>query len=57
MNTKRNKTKQCINQHAVYFVFVSYPWAWGLPWSEVDISRDILLEEADFPFPSGINCK
>lgn len=31
MNAKSNKARECINKRGVYFVLISYSWAWGYP--------------------------
>lgn len=48
---KQNKEINKIKQEpwrSFVFVFVSYPWAWHLPWMEVDIPSDTPLEKTDF---------
>jgi hypothetical protein len=51
---KQNKEINKIKQEpwrSFVFVFVSYPWAWHLPWMEVDIPSDTPLEKTDFSLP------
>lgn len=48
---KQDKTNTHV-KHGVCFVLVHCSWAWGPPWSMVDILSDTPLEKADFPFPS-----
>lgn len=44
---KINKTKKKTKRKC--FVLVSYLWAWGLPWTVVNISTDIPFKKVDFP--------
>lgn len=46
--TKQNGTKSSQKYHWVHFVFMSYSWAWGLPWSVVEIPSETPLEKTDF---------
>lgn len=49
---KQNETTNSQIYHGVYFVLANYSWAWGLPWSVVDIPSEIPLEKTDLLFAS-----